>query len=167
MRIFVDCDGVIANFDKLAIEIFGGDPRTFEKDHGSDVFWERIRNHKGFFSKLELMPGAIELMIFLAPWKPWILTGVPSQIPEAHFDKQEWAKEKFGAKQPIITCQSKNKANFCQPGDVIIDDWPKHQSVWEGAGGHWIVHTDVEKTIWMVKELITQGVIPPAYAVHN
>lgn len=147
VRTYVDCDGVLADFDALAKQVLGTDPRSFEEEHGSDAFWETIRSYPNFYRNLPVLEGALELMEYLEPYRPIILTGSPSYIPEGHFDKQEWVKKVFGSKQPVITCQSKNKSNFCWPGDVIIDDWPKHVSAWEDAGGHWILHKSAAESI--------------------
>lgn len=147
MRVYVDCDGVLADFDSAAIEILGEDPRTFEDREGSNEFWRRIRESDRFYYNLNLLPGAIDLMEYLAPLRPVILTGTPSFIPEGHFDKHEWSKEMFGPQQPMITCQSKNKKNFCRRGDYLIDDFTKYKEDWEAEGGIFIHHTSVEDTI--------------------
>lgn len=150
-RVNVDCDGVLADFDKAAKKLFGIPARQFEDQFGSDVFWSAIRGQDRFYYRLDLMPGAVELMAGLAPYDPWILTGSPATVPEAHLDKQDWVARRFGPTQPVITCKSKDKSNFCRPGDVIIDDWPKHKDLWIAKGGHWIDYVgDVEDTLAQV-----------------
>jgi hypothetical protein len=159
-RIYVDSDGVLADFNSLAWEIFGEDPRAYEEQFGSEKFWNRIDDWftwdesimLDFFEALPLMPDAIELYDFLRPYKPIILTGSPRQIPDSHIQKQNWARRKFGEETPIITCLSKHKRTFCRPGDIIIDDWPKHRKLWEEVGGIWIHHDDTKSTIEKLKE---------------
>lgn len=144
-----DLDGVIFDFDARATEILGEDPREFEDREGSDLFWKALRDSGDFFLKLELMPGAEELMRYYADAgiTPWFLSGVPSQIPEGHYQKQQAVKNRFGDKQPIVTTQSKHKSNFCRPGARIVDDWPKHVDAWTSKGGLWILHTSAASSI--------------------
>ena len=155
-RIYVDCDGVLANFDKKATQILRGNPRTFEDMYGSESFWAALNHDGNFFKTLELMPGAAELMDGLKGLglDPWVLTGCPSQIPEGHLQKQEWIAAKFGRSQPVITCKSRDKSNFCRPGDMIIDDYPKHIDAWVEKGGVWFLHVSVDETLRLVEEWI-------------
>lgn len=146
---WVDLDGVVFDFDTAATKVFGENPREFEAREGSDIFWATLRAQGDFFLKLELMPDAEELMYYYRSegLTPWFLTGVPSQIPEGHYQKQQAVKKHFGDKQPIVTTQSKNKSNFCRPGARIVDDWPKHVPAWEEKGGLWILHTSATNSI--------------------
>ena len=34
-----------------------------------------------------------------------------------------------------------------QPGDILIDDWPKYKHLWEEAGGIFILHTSAAQSI--------------------
>jgi hypothetical protein len=147
MRVYVDSDGVIYDFDQAAGDILGCDPRQFEDENGSDEFWARLRESGDFYLNLPLKRDALELMEYLAPLRPWVLTGSPSFIPEGHFHKQEAFKRDFGPLLPVITCQSRFKSNYCVPGDRIIDDYEKHREAWEEAGGVWVTHTSTEETI--------------------
>lgn len=155
-RVWVDADGVLFDFDKAAERILGEDPREFEAREGSDVFWWSLRQSGDFFLNLELMPDAMELMkyLWINDFDPWILTGVPSQIPEGHLQKQQAIRKAFGESQPAVTCQSKHKANFCRRGDIIIDDWPKHTQKWLDKGGEWILHTSAEQSIKDLEAII-------------
>lgn len=151
-NLYIDSDGVMANFDKLAGALMGCDPRQFELDNGSDDFWEVIANEGDFFNKLELLPDAMELFNAVQHFRPIILTGAPSYIPDARDQKIKFYRRHLPG-TIVVACQSKKKVDYCRPGDIIIDDWPKHQSKWEEAGGTWIVHTSAENSINHLKEL--------------
>lgn len=146
---WIDLDGVIFDFDGAARRILGEDPREFEAREGSDKFWGFLNWDGKFFLKLELLPDAKELMYYFHSegLNPWFLSGSPTQIPDGHYQKQFMVKKVFGETQPIVTCQSKNKSNFCRPGARIIDDWPKHVEAWTEKGGHWILHTSAAESI--------------------
>lgn len=37
-QLYLDCDGVLANFDKKATEVFGGDPRAWEENYANNAY---------------------------------------------------------------------------------------------------------------------------------
>ena len=132
-RLYLDYDGVLADFDK-GFELFTGmKSGEYEETHGSSNFWTVIREHKSFFEHLPLMPDAMELFDAVKHLRPIILTGVPFG---------NWAApQKYKHRNthfpgiPVVTCPSKDKRLFCQPGDVIVDDIAKYKHLWEEAGG--------------------------------
>ena len=65
-RLFLDCDGVLADFDRGAEAILRMPPQAFEARHGSREFWRRLARAEGFFDSLPLMPDARELVDQLA-----------------------------------------------------------------------------------------------------
>jgi hypothetical protein len=44
-------------------------------------------------------------------------------------------------------CRSQDKARFCKPGDVLIDDWSRYRDKWEAAGGVFIHHASVTQSL--------------------
>lgn len=152
MRLFLDCDGVLADFDKLASEILGMAPRKFEELNGAKGFWKKIRQHKEFYFKLEPMEDALELHNAVKHLKPTILTGKPFGIASAEDDKIRWAKKHFGEDQEIIVCFSRDKSLHMEAGDIIIDDWPQHRKTWEDKGGIWIHHTSAKESLAELKK---------------
>ena len=63
-KIFLDCDGVLADFDAQACVALGVDHRVFEDSYGEDEFWRRLRAQPtpGFFRSMLPMPDARELV---------------------------------------------------------------------------------------------------------
>lgn len=151
--LFYDCDGVLADFDKRALELFGMPSQEFEDTYGAKEFWKRIRLDDEFFYNLDLMPGALELWEFGKPYKPTILTGVPfgNWAPS---QKVRWAAraDRLNTDR-IITCPSREKKNHGKPGDVLVDDLLKYKHLWVEMGGIFVHHTDVKKTIAELKEI--------------
>jgi hypothetical protein len=39
MQLYLDCDGVLADFDSAATGLLGAPPRVFQKRHGLGEFW--------------------------------------------------------------------------------------------------------------------------------
>ncbi|HEX8421607.1 MAG TPA: hypothetical protein VF638_16485, partial [Sphingomonas sp.] len=77
MRLFLDCDGVLADFDMAATELLGMPPRQFEKRYGLPEFWKRLARHSDFYGSLPLMPDAMVLFDAVRHLDPIILTGLP------------------------------------------------------------------------------------------
>lgn len=146
MRLYLDCDGVLADFDRHFEETFGQPPRDYEDKNGSKIFWRDIKNEAPtFYRDLPLMPDARELFDAVENFRPIILTGCP-RGGWAEPQKLAWAAEHFPG-IPMVVCMSRDKRNYCQPGDVLIDDRTHYQERWESAGGVWITHTSAKDSI--------------------
>lgn len=154
-QLFLDCDGVLANFDKRAIEIVGMQPRDFENQNGAKKFWNMIYDTPDFFFSLDPMPDAHDLVNAVRHLNPIILTGKP-HIREGHDWAQEqklaWRDKHFPDLEMIV-CRSADKIKHAQPGDIIIDDWPKYRQIWIDGGGLWIDHYTAEISIAELKKM--------------
>ena len=59
-ELFLDCDGVLADFDSGAKEVLGGlSPRQFEARHSKGEFWKRLARAKDFYATLPLLPEEV------------------------------------------------------------------------------------------------------------
>jgi 5'(3')-deoxyribonucleotidase len=146
-RLFLDCDGVLADFDRAFLELLGVTPRAYEDANGSTTFWRVLQScEPGFYRELPLMPGAMDLFHGVQHYRPLILTGCP-EGGWAQPQKLAWAAERFPG-IPMVVTMSRDKRAYCQPGDVLVDDWPKYRPLWEEAGGVFIpYHGHVLHTI--------------------
>lgn len=151
MQLFLDCDGVMADFDTYAEKIFGLPPRKAETKLGRPRFWADLQSHEGFYEKLPLMPDAMELFEAVKHLNPPILTGLP-QGDWAEPQKCAWGRKHFPDTK-MICCASKDKRNHMQPGDVIVDDWPQYKGLWEEAGGIFVLHTSAKDSIAKLRDL--------------
>lgn len=150
-RLFLDCDGVLADFESGFASKFGMSGDEFETAKGTKEFWKVIRQDLNFFGTLPLMDGAVELYASVKHLRPIILTGCPFGDWAEH-QKFGWRDKHFPG-VPMVTCLSRNKRNFCQPGDVLVDDLEKYRHLWEEAGGTFVLHTSAENSISQLKTL--------------
>ena len=150
-QIYLDCDGVLADFEKSAREILGASTSAFEKQHGSAEFWKRLARADAFFENLEPMPDAFELYEAVADKRPIILTGMP-QGYWAGPQKRRWAARYFPGVR-VITTMAALKREHCHPGDVLVDDRPFHRHLWEAEGGIFIPHKDARSSIAELRAL--------------
>ena len=152
MQLYLDCDGVLADFERGAAELLGMPPRAYERKHGIGGFWREIAHHPDFYGSLPLMPDAMELFAAVRHLVPIILTGLPRGNWAAP-QKIRWAAEHFPGTQ-ILTEMAVDKRNHAQEGDILVDDQLKHAHLWEDAGGIFVHHKSARRTIARLRELI-------------
>lgn len=144
-KVYLDCDGVLADFEKGATAIFGMSPQAFERRFGLSKFWKALAMTPDFFANLDPMPDAIELYQAVRHLEPVILTGLP-RGNWAEPQKRRWAERHFPGVE-VITTSAALKREHCHPGDALVDDRDKYRHLWEGAGGVFIHHRSAADSI--------------------
>lgn len=146
--IFLDMDGVLADFDKYVIDNVG---RTF--DHmtgpaGDDAMWEFLKKVDHFYLQLEPTPYAFELWELAHSFgaEVEVLTALPRRaiLPQAEQDKRDWIKKYFGDYDTLVRIgpYSKDKWKHCMHGDILVDDRADNIHDWttKGEKGIGILH---------------------------
>lgn len=144
-RLFLDADGVLADFDLAVRRLLGARPKEFIARHGRGTFWKRLAKAPNFYGSLPEMPDARTLFDAVKHLEPTILTGLPAGGWAAP-QKVEWAAEHFPG-VPIITCMAADKHKHMHPGDVLVDDREKHRAAYEEAGVVFIHHKNAEDSL--------------------
>jgi hypothetical protein len=150
-QIYLDCDGVLADFDKGARAVTGLSPHAFQKRHGVAEFWRRLAAADDFFGDLEPLADAYELYEAVRDHNPVILTGLP-RGQWAEPQKRRWAEMHFPG-VPVITTFAALKHEHRESGDVLVDDRDKHRGLWETEGGIFIHHTSAHDSIAQLRAL--------------
>jgi len=150
-RLFLDCDGVLADFDRSARELLSMSPKQFIARHGRGTFWKRLAGARNFYGALPEMPDARLLFDAVKHLEPTILTGLPLGKWAAP-QKMEWAAEHFPG-VPIITCMAADKHRHMHPGDVLVDDREKHREAYEAAGVVFVHHRNAEDSLRQLAKL--------------
>jgi hypothetical protein len=162
-QIFLDCDGVLADFDKRAQQIIGHPRSVFDQWSDKD-FWDALfsQGRKGIYENLDKMPDADQLVsgVVDLTWKhglamPIILTGKPRGEGFTE-EKLAWRDKNYPDLEMIV-CFSAEKFSHMKPGDIIIDDWVRFQHMWENAGGRWILHKNAEQSLAELQEMLDNG----------
>ena len=152
MQLFLDKDGVLADFEKHCITLFGKHPKDLEDAE----LWRLVSQDKeAFWSGIPVKDGAYELLEVAAPLSPKILTGCPRNgddrteiCPVASSHKKTWVAYHFGEHIPVITCFSRDKPSYItSPEDLLIDDTYLNIKRWKAAGGRAIFYKTVEQSI--------------------
>ena len=144
-RLFLDADGVLADFDRGARQLLGMSAKEYIAQRGRGGFWKRLAQAKNFYASLPEMPDARLLFDAVEHLKPTILTGLPIG-KWATPQKIEWAAEHFPG-VPIITCMAADKHKHMHPGDVLVDDREKHRAAYEAAGVVFVHHKNAEDSL--------------------
>lgn len=138
-QLYLDCDGVLADFDKAGEKLWGMPPRDYEAKVGTQQFWKELQQTGDFYEALEKMPYADQLIASTRSYNPIILTGAP-RGDWAQEQKLRW-RDKHFPRIPMVVCQASDKSKWCKPGDVLVDDREKYKLKWECAGGFWITYS--------------------------
>ena len=152
-KIYLDMDGVIADFNKKYKEMFSIPPAEAEKDKKFEPFFNEFIA-KESFAKLELMPDAINLMNYLRN------TGIPIEIlsstsserrdAQIRPQKMKWLKDNQIEFPAILVQGAHLKQKYATPDSLLIDDTSKNIDEWRRAGGIGILYTDYVSCVAML-----------------
>ncbi len=157
-RLFLDADGVLADFDRAARRLLGVSPREFIAKHGRGAFWKQLAQTKSFYSSLPEMPDARLLFEAVEHIKPTILTGLPLGSWAAP-QKVEWAADHFPG-VPIITCLARDKHKHMHAGDVLVDDRAKHRALYEETGVVFVHHRNAKDSLRQLVKIFPSVRVP-------
>jgi len=163
MIIYLDMDGVIANFEKRYIELFREHPGTSRDRKEFSKNWTSFIEGKNFES-LDYWPGGPELINYLIYRfnDVEILTssGGKKYHNEVTEQKNKWIKERnlpSTWKVNVVAGRSL-KAEFATPDSILIDDTLDVIDAFNKAGGIGIHHKDVGNTMMLLDILLERNI---------
>ena len=158
-KIYFDLDGVMANFEKAAVEHIG----IHYWDRTVDKYWHILDKIPEFYYNLDAIPGAWTMFNEVykqhGPDVVEVLTGCPEPtgtLVTASDDKARWFRDVIHPEVKVNTIVGgKNKWKYLaeNPGALLIDDYDRNIKSWIEYGGVGILHTDPESTIAKLKLL--------------
>ena len=157
-KIYLDMDGVVADFRAYATGKVGSSPAV--GDLYPDQDWRRLRENPHLFLHLPLMPRANELVNLARKyrdqldWELLFLTAIPhnNDMPWAFHDKAAWARLHFTDIPVHFGPYSTDKHLHCRAGDILVDDRLDNCRDWDRAGGQ---SFKVARTLDSVIEALT------------
>jgi len=160
-KIYLDMDGVLANFDKGVIDLLGLTPlvQGASTKEENDILWKHVAKYGHFYNDLEICDDALKLFLLLIGKygkKVEILSAIPKKergVIYAKEDKINWFRRNFSKNTRINIVLRKEKSKFCKGKEyILIDDFFKTTNEWEKLGGTAICHKNFDDTVKQLKE---------------
>lgn len=162
-KIYVDMDGVLADFDMHFESLFKVNPHEFKQMHGAEAFWKKIYSVENYFKNLPLFPETKWFWGEICNLSPHviILSSPSKQNTESCVNqKMLWVKEHLSDDAgfcPGMIFESK-KFKYAGENCILIDDTLHKIQPWSDAGGIGILHVnDHKRTIEVLKKRIADG----------
>nr|DAU76350.1 MAG TPA: 5'(3')-deoxyribonucleotidase [Caudoviricetes sp.] len=145
-RLYLDLDGVLADFDAHFEYSFGVHPRTAD---GAGVLWDNINSYPTFFADLPMFEDTLWFFRRVQSLNPKIITACPkTNYHDVAFQKRQWVYKNLGDFEVLPVMGGKNKVLFMHsPGDVLVDDFEKNLKPWTKHGGVSIHHSSLEDSL--------------------
>jgi hypothetical protein len=159
-KVYLDMDGVLANFNQRFKDISGMLPKEFENKYGKKAFWNLIDedNKISFWVGIKPMPGAAELVNAVKKYNYELLTS-PSTKKQSYLGKILWVRNHsdiLGGKPRINFKRAKEKHKVkpeLSQTDILIDDREDTIGRWNAAGGTGIVYKSIGQVLNDLKKL--------------
>jgi hypothetical protein len=153
-KIYLDMDGVIADFNKRYKALYKMEPKEAEDKKEFYKFFDEFIATKQF-ATLDLMPDAVTLLNYLSKLNipTEILSSTASEKRDADIRAQKlmWLQtHNIGFKVNLVPGK-RLKKDFSNPNSLLIDDTPVNIDQWRREGGVGILHTDALTTIGILK----------------
>ena len=155
--IYLDMDGVIADFNKRYIELYHMHPREAEKQTKFYHFFQEFINTQQF-ETLDMMTDTMLGIEFLR--KAQVTTQILSSTvneelyPKISKQKMIWLQKNAITFNPIFVPGKKNKYKYATPDSIIIDDTESVIDDWRKAGGIAIWHHSWGETLNILKQYV-------------
>lgn len=144
-RIFLDIDGVLANWTKMACSVTNTEyPKDFQFPNqgwlDSKIGVKKIQSaceNLEFWSNLEKYPWSDEIVKTVSQsGKEWRFLTKPMKTPHCFAGKAEWMFKHYPYFWDRMWIVTGTKSATCRnEGDLLIDDMDKNLEQWKSAGG--------------------------------
>lgn len=164
IKIYVDLDGVLANFPYQFQKLTGRPVEGFEKRFGTKKFWSEIE--KGgveFWSDMPWMQDGKLLWAKLIslPYLPEILSAPAKKKNGIVHDysvtgKKIWVRKNLAQHIKVNLVPAQEKSTFATPTSILIDDWESNIKDWNSKSGRGILHSSAIDSIDKLLIIIDQ-----------
>jgi len=162
VKIYLDMDGVVADFDKRFTDLAGMSPNEFEAKYGKDLFWDFIDegdNKVRFWVGIPPMEGAKRLVDYVSKHNYVMLTA-PSIKKQSRLGKLLWIRNHTGdifPSKPKVIFKAAKEKHLVKPSltekDILIDDKASTIDNWNAAGGTGILYQSAPQVISTLKKI--------------
>lgn len=152
MKLYVDLDQVLTDFDKRLKELVPSWSRDKDSEISAEV-WKKIEEAgEDFWADMDWTPRGKYLWSKLKKYDPTILSS-PSRHDTSVQGKKKWLRKNLPDVPYIL---ESDKEKYAEGDAVLIDDRESNIKGWEEAGGKGILHTAPEKTLKELEGMMSQ-----------
>ena len=161
-KIYLDMDGVVADFEQRFRDLSGMGPREFEAKYGKNAFWDFIDegdNKIKFWVGIPPMEGASQLVNYVSK-HDYVMLTAPSIKKQSRLGKALWIRNHTGdifPSKPTVIFKAAKEKHKVKPSltekDILIDDKASTIDNWNAAGGTGILYTSANQAISELKKL--------------
>ena len=150
--VYIDMDGVVADFDGKVKQISDGRYQS-DPDYTKGMMWRDIKNWDAhvepWFESLPKMDGADQLVDFITSnfERVKFLTATGSTPKDGPAQKRRWLEKNYPGLEAIAVGASAQKAVYANPRAILVDDRDKSIDPWTRAGGVGILYTNASQAI--------------------
>ena len=160
MKIYLDMDGVLSDFEARYVELFGERPSDIQRRNKEFYdYWETFVTGNNF-ATLSKHEGCVELLQALntefkdIPVEILSSSGGKKFHDEVASQKRQWLKTHGITYNALVVPGGSKKAEYAKsPWDILIDDTPRNIEKFRAAGGSAILHTDVIDTVQKLRKI--------------
>lgn len=137
IKVYLDMDGVIADFDE-GVKLLTG---LYPKEQLQQKMWSAIKkNEHQFWTYLPAMKDHLKLVKFLqSNFEHLMVLSSPGNGGQETINgKLDWLTNNG---VHIAAIFRKDKAVYAEPNSLLIDDWSKNIEKWKQANGQTIHYT--------------------------
>ena len=160
MKIYLDMDGVLCNFERRYFELYKELPGSMRDKKEFNKNWDHFVQTKQF-ETLNLWPGCFDLLHVVRQYEQ---KGVEVEIlsssggkkyhDEVTEQKKKWLKETGIHFKANIVSGRKNKAKYATPDFILIDDTYDVIQSFNDAGGIGIHHKEIGNTLMLLEYVV-------------
>ena len=156
VKIYLDMDGVLADFNQRFKSLAGMEPNEFESKYGKTAFWDFIDegdNKIRFWVGIPVMNGAKELVDLASKYNYSVLTA-PSIKKQSRLGKNLWVRNHTGdlfPSKPSVIFKRASEKHLVKPeltkNDILVDDKKSTIDNWNAAGGTGIFYKNISQVL--------------------
>ena len=165
MKIYLDMDGVLSDFEARYVELFGERPSDIQRRNKEFYgYWETFVMGNNF-ATLPRHRGSTKLLNALhtefkdIPVEILSSSGGQKYHEEVALQKRQWLRTHGIEYNALVVPGGSKKAEYAKsPWDILIDDTERNIVRFCKAGGTGILHANVNDTIKKLRELHLQWI---------
>lgn len=159
-KIYLDMDGVVADFHRRYVEVFGKTPSEARDQKEFHPHWKEFVV-TGQFATLDWWHDGQKFLDYIKTLDVEVEMLSSSGGTKYHDlvveQKLHWLKEKGIHYKANIVAGRRKKKEYAKPTTILVDDTEDVIDDFNEAGGIGILHKDANETIKIIKQILSKN----------